>query len=317
MEAIIKYLFLDKLKNMSLIPEEAQKKFFNAGYRIVGNHSAVEICHWTKESLKKGRVCFKEKWYGIKSHRCLEMTPTLIWCTHKCKFCWRPLEFTINSEPNPDDPKEIVDGCIQKRYLLLTGFKSYIDKKKWKETIKPTNAAISLAGEPTLYPRISDLLEEFHKRDMTTFLVTNGTRPDRLQSLQEEPTNLYISLCSPDDVIYKKIHNPLIKDGWKKLNESLELMKSFNCRKVVRLTLVKNLNMKDPEKYAKLILKAEPDFVESKAYFHVGESQERLPRDSMPEMDDIRNFTDQLAKESGYKIKDEDVQSRVILLEKV
>lgn len=304
---------------MSLIPKEAADRFTKAGYRIVGNHSAVEICHWTKESLRKGRVCFKEKWYGIKSHRCLEMTPSLVWCTHKCKFCWRPLEFTKNAEPKPDDPKDIIEGCIKQRRLLLTGFKGFskVDKKKWEEAAIPTNAAISLAGEPTLYPRISDLIKEFHKRNMTTFLVTNGTRPDRLKHLEEEPTNLYISLCSPDKTTYKKVHNPLIKNGWEKLNESLELMKSFDCRKVIRLTLVKGLNMKDTDKYAKLILKAEPDFVEAKAYMHVGESQKRLGRENMPTTDDVRNFAKEISKETGYKVKDEDISSRIVLIEKV
>ncbi len=303
---------------MSLIPEDAEKRFFRAGYRIVGNHSAVEVCHWTKESLRRGRVCYKEKFYGIKSHRCLEMTPALIWCTHKCKFCWRPLEFTILGEPKPDDPKEIVEGCIEARRLLLTGFKGFekVDKKKWEEAIKPTHAAISLAGEPTLYPRISELIKEFHKRKMTTFLVTNGTRPDRLSSLEEEPTQLYISLCAPDEKTYLEIHNPLIPDGWKKLNESLELMKSFSCRKVIRLTLVKGLNLKEPEKYAKLILKAEPDFVEPKAYMWVGESQKRLKKEAMPSMEDIRNFAEELSFHTGYKIKDEDLASRVVLLSK-
>jgi tRNA wybutosine-synthesizing protein 1 len=303
---------------MPLISEEAQKKFFNAGYRIVGNHSAVEICHWTKESLRSGRVCYKEKWYGIKSHRCLEMTPALIWCTHKCRFCWRPLEFTVCGEPKPDDPKEIIDGCIEQRRLLLTGFKGFskVDKKKWEEAVEPTNAAISLAGEPTLYPRISDLIEEFHRRKIITFLVTNGTRPDRLKNLETEPTQFYISLCSPDEQTYDQVHNPLIPDGWKKLNESLELMKSFNCRTVVRLTLVKGLNLKDPEKYAKLILKAEPDFIEPKAYFHVGESQKRLPRAAMPSLEDIREFAGKISELTGYYVRDTDISSRVVLLAK-
>jgi len=301
---------------MPLISNDARKKFFKAGYRIVGNHSAVEICHWTKESLRKGRVCFKERWYGIKSHRCLEMTPSIIFCTHKCQFCWRPLEFTINAEPKPDDPKDIVEGCIEQRSLLLTGFKSYVDKKKWEEAARPTNAAISLAGEPTLYPRISDLIEEFHKRNMTTFLVTNGTRPDRLKSLATEPTQLYISLCSPDAASYKKIHNPLIKDGWKKLNESLELMNSFDCKTVIRMTMAKGLNMVKPEKYAKLILKTGCDFIEVKAFMHIGESQKRLPRNAMPFMDDIREFAQKISAETGYEIKDEDIASKVVLLEK-
>ena len=303
---------------MSLISEEAQKKFFKAGYRIVGNHSAVEICHWTKESLRSGRVCYKQKWYGVESHRCLEMTPALVWCTHKCQFCWRPLEFTVSKEPRPDDPKEIIDGCIEARRLLLTGFKGFskVDVKKWKEANKPTNAAISLAGEPTLYSRISDLIEEFHRRSMTTFLVTNGTRPDRLKNLEEEPTQLYISLCSPDEKTYHRVHNPLIKDGWKKLNESLELMKSFDCRKVIRLTLVKGLNLKDPEKYAKLILKAEPDFIEPKGFVHVGEAQKRLPKEAMPSMEEVRKFAEKLSDLTGYKIKDEDEASKVALLTK-
>jgi tRNA wybutosine-synthesizing protein 1 len=302
---------------MSVISEEAKKKFFKAGYRIVGSHSAVEICHWTKQSLRLGRVCYKQKWYGIESHRCLEMTPALVWCTHKCQFCWRPLQFTMSGEPKPDDPREIVDGCIEARRLLLTGFKGYskVDVKKWKEANKPTNAAISLAGEPTLYPLISDLIEEFHKRKMTTFLVTNGTRPDRLKNL-EEPTQLYISLCSPDEKTYLKVHNPLVKDGWKKLNESLEMMKSFDCRKVIRLTLVKGLNLKDPEKYAKLILKAEPDFCECKSYMHVGESQKRLSKEAMPSLEEVKAFAEKLSKFTGYKVKDDDEASRVVLLTK-
>ncbi len=298
------------------IPEEAVKRFVNASYRIVGTHSAVSICHWTKESLRRDRVCYKEKWYGIESHRCLEMTPALVWCTHKCQFCWRPLQFTKTGEPKPDEPTEIIDGCIEARRLLLTGFKGNeaVDKKKWEEAIKPTNAAISLAGEPTMYSRISDLIAEFKKRNMSTFLVTNGTRPDRLKSLEVEPTNLYISLCAPDKQTYLKVNRPLISNGWERLNESLELLKSFNCRTVLRLTLVKGLNLKSPEKYAELIKKADPDIVEPKGYSWVGESRKRIPEENVPTMEDIREFAKVLAKEAGYEIVDEDEPSKVFLL---
>ena len=60
------------------IPEEAKEKFFQAGYRIVGNHSAVEICHWTKESLRKDRICYKEKWYGIGKHNWKRLSKRII-----------------------------------------------------------------------------------------------------------------------------------------------------------------------------------------------------------------------------------------------
>lgn len=301
-----------------MISQEASHRFLQAGYRIVGNHSAVDICHWTKESLRRGKVCYKEKWYGIESHKCLEMTPALIWCTHKCRFCWRPLKYTIYGEPKPDDPEEIVDGCIEARRLLLTGFKGNfkVDIKKWEDSTRPTNAAISLAGEPTMYPKISELLKEFSKRRMTTFLVTNGTRPDRLQDLKTEPTNLYLSLCAPDKKTYMKIHRPLITDGWDKLKETLKLMKSFVCRTVIRLTLVKGLNLKDQDKYAKLILEAEPDFVEPKGFMHVGEAQNRLLRTAMPSHQEIQDFSLTLSKLISYEFKDHSPSSRVVLLSK-
>jgi tRNA wybutosine-synthesizing protein 1 len=207
---------------------------------------------------------------------------------------------------------------IEQQRLLLSGFKGNmkVEKKKWKEALEPNNVALSLVGESLLYPKISSLLHEFHRRGFTSFLVTKGTLPEKLAELEEEPTNLYISLSAPDEKTQILLERPLIKGSWKKQLESLKLMKSFNCRKVVRLTLVKGLNLKSPEKYAKLILKAEPDFIEAKAFFHVGGAQKRLPRSAMPSIEDVRIFSEKLSKYTGYKIKDEDISSRVVLLKK-
>ena len=72
------------------------------------------------------------------------------------------------------------------------------DKQKLKESRDPKNAAISLAGEPMLYPRINDLISEFKRRDFTTFLVTNGMTPSKLEKIENEPTQLYISLDAPN-----------------------------------------------------------------------------------------------------------------------
>jgi len=217
-----------------------------------------------------------------------------------------------------DEPSEIIEEMINAQRLLLSGFKGNIkvDRKKWEEAQNPTNFAISLVGESILYPKVSELIKELHKRKASTFLLTKGIVPEKIKSLDVEPTNFYISLCAPDKETFIKVDRPIISNAWNKQMESLELMKSFDCRKVIRLTLVKNLNLKDPEKYAKLILKAEPDFIEAKAYFHVGESQKRLPKDAMPFMDDIRKFAQELSEHVGYHIKDEDTSSRVVLLSK-
>ena len=105
------------------------------------------------------------------------------------------------------------------------------NRKKWKEAIEPKSAALSLAGEPTMYSLISELLENLNSLGMKTFLVTNGTRPDRLETLSKEPTTLYISLTSPEKKCYSRLNRPIIKNGWERLTKSLELMNSFNCRK--------------------------------------------------------------------------------------
>lgn len=297
---------------------EAVEKFSKAGYKIVGTHSAVKICYWTRKSLRENRVCYKEKWFGIESHRCLQMTPALTWCTQSCVFCWRPLEFTVNGEPNSDDPERIIEDSISVRKKLVTGFGGLegIDKRKWKEAMTPTSVAISLAGEPMLYPRISDLIDVIHDRNMTSFLVTNGTRPDRIRLLKREPTSLYISISAPNEDLYVKIAKPKIKDGWQKLQQSLELMKSLSCRTVLRLTLVNGLNFRSIEDYADLVLKSEPDFIEAKSYSWLGTSRKRLPNSAVIERDVLTAFAETLALQTNYSVNSVDSASRVVLLSK-
>ena len=288
------------------------------GYRIVGQNSAAKVCLWTRKSLLRKGECYKSKFYGVPSWRCLQMTPSLFQCTQRCVFCWRKVEATLDLRKKipADGPSEIIDGCIDAQKELLSGFKGNpaTDMRKWKEAQKPTNSAISLAGEPMLYERLGELIEEFHRRAFTTFLVTNGTLPERLKTLEAEPTQLYITLVAPDESTYKEICRPQLADGWNRLNESLKLMPSFGCRKVIRLTLVKGLNLKDHAKYAELIKKASPDFIEAKAYMHVGFARSRLSLENMPCHEEVRNFSMELASETGYEIADESGASRVVLL---
>ncbi len=297
-----------------MIPESLRKELVHQHYKVVGNHSAVKLCFWLRKSMRDGGVCYKQKFYGIQSHRCLQMTPWLF-CSNSCRYCWRIVEKTKIKVSKTDSPEKIIEGCIKGQRELISGFKGFsgVNLKKWKEAQDPNNAAISLVGEPTLYPKLSGLIEEFHSRGFSTFLVTNGQFPSALGKISE-PTNLYISLDAPDKASYKKIDMPSKKDFWERINKSLELMNSFSCRKVLRLTLVKGWNMHSPERYAKLIEKSGADFVEAKGYVHVGESQKRLERSTMPTHAEVKAFSEKLSKASGYGFKDEQVESRVVLL---
>lgn len=298
------------------------KRLEKGGYRLVGKnkHSAVKICRWTKKSLLEEGICYKQKFYedihGIQSHRCLQMTPSLPFCDNKCVFCWRDVNLNSpNWEGPADDPSEILDEAIEAQRALLSGFKGNpeANKKKWKEGQDPGLAAISLDGEPTLYPKLDGLIKKCFRRDIVPFLVTNGLHPDRLEEIRE-PAQLYISTVAPDEKTHGKICKPLVSRAWEKLNQSLEVMQSFDCKKVLRLTMVKGWNMKDPSGYGKLIKKAEPDFIEVKGYMFVGHSRKRLKMENMPTHEEIKDFSGALERETNYRIADESESSRVVLL---
>jgi len=136
------------------------------------------------------------------------------------------------------------------------------------EALHPNHAAISLDGEVMLFPLMSDFVKEFKKRNMTTFIVTNGTLPERIKNLSVYPSQLYITLPAPNERVYKKVCRPMIKNGWGNIMNSMNLIESLACRTVVRLTAVKGLNINDRyiDEYIKIVEKANPNFFEIKGF---------------------------------------------------
>lgn len=304
---------------MSLNKKQVEK-LESSGYRFVGshNHAAAKICHWTKQSILDKGVCYKEKFYGIESHRCLQMAPAVPNCQQKCEFCWRDLSYTQTQwEGEYDNPKTIIDEAVKAQNNLLCGFfgNDKANKEKLEESKTPTNAAISLAGEPMLYPEIDELIAEFNRRNFTTFVVSNGQCVDKLKNLENEPYQLYLSLDAPTKKIYNDVCQPQISEGWDNLNQSLDTLASFNSRTCIRTTCVKGRNMTNPEKYAELIKKASPDFVEIKAYMCVGSSRHRLTPDNMPTFDEVKSFAQKIGENCSKKIVNESEVSRVVLLQ--
>jgi len=209
----------------------------NQKYHLVGQHSAVKRCRWLYESIVHNRPCYKQKFYGIKSHQCVQMTPTVLYCNMRCRFCWRiqsgdtAFKWDETGLSMWDDPERIVEGCIKAQLDILSGYKANpkADREKYGEALTPKHAAISLTGEPTLYPYLGELIASFHKRGFTTFLVSNGTRPEALTKIGTEPTQLYISLCAYDKETFAKTCRPQIPKAWERLNQTLSLLPSFKC----------------------------------------------------------------------------------------
>ncbi len=289
-------------------------------YRLVGKHSSVKTCHWMRQSLLYNRVCYKEEFYGIKTHRCLQMTPATDYCTQNCLFCWRFQGFnqTEMRAESADEPELILDEAIKEQRLLISGFKGdeRCDMKKWKEAQNPTQVAVSLSGEPTLYPKLDSFFALCKRKGMTTFLVTNGTTPKILENLNTLPTQLYITVAAPNKEIYKKLCRPVIDGAWERLQETIELLPSLDTRTVIRHTLVQGENLGFEKEYAKMDESGAPDFVEPKAYMFVGFSRKRMNLSNMPRHEKIKEFSDRLNEYLGYEFLGERSDSRVVALTK-
>ncbi|RLG53213.1 MAG: 4-demethylwyosine synthase TYW1 [Thermoproteota archaeon] len=310
------------------MPPDVRKILRKQGYQIVLRHSGVKLCYWLRRALLDGRTCYKHKFYGIRSWRCIQMSPAVIYCPNSCLYCWRVQQGDIEglswSKHTPeapeawDDPEEIAKESIKAQRTCITGYRGVnAIMKRVEEAMDPKHVAISLSGEPTLYPRLGELIEVYKKMGMTVFLVTNGLYPEKLLSLESEPTQLYVTIPAPNSEVYRKLCRPSLRDYWSRLMRTVEALSSFSCPTVMRLTLVRGINMIDPESYAGIIAAGNPTYVEPKAYMHVGYSRLRLTFAHMPTHEDIREFSEKLAAASGYDIIDESADSRVVLLSRL
>jgi tRNA wybutosine-synthesizing protein 1 len=268
---------------------------------------------WCKRALAGGEMCYKHQFYGIDSHRCVQMTPTLR-CNQRCLFCWRSFEHEP-LEAEECSPETILAGIHKYQKKALAGYNAVLDntvtEARWKEALDPRHVAISLSGEPTLYSRLPELIDLFKNKGYTTFLVSNGTNPEVLKKCH--PFQMYVSLDAPDRETYKAVCRPS-GDYWERVQESLQLLRSR--RSAVRVTLVKGLNDFAPERYAAILQDAGASFVEIKGYMYLGYSRNRLARENMPEHAEVRSFAERIAAACDYRFKDENKLSRVVVLER-
>jgi len=307
------------------MPSELRERLARQGYDILGERGAFKACQWQHKSLLLGDVCYKQRFYGIESHRCIQITPMVDKCNQQCQFCWRVTPSDIGRNWNQTHvssnevltPDRLLDSALMANLRSLGGYNpevvASVSERKYREAREPRHVAISLAGEPTLYPMISQLIDEIRKRRMTSFLVTNGTCPEILAGMSL-PTQLYVTLAAPDEKTHRILCRPVNPDAWQTLNRTQELLASLKCRRVNRLTMVADWNMYDPRSYSSLILKGEPDYIEVKGYMFLGASRKRLRAGNAPPHRDIRAFADKLSVLTGYYILDEQVESRAVLL---
>lgn len=296
------------------LPAGLEKVLRRQKYARIGALGAVKTCHYTKSSISNGPMCYKHKFYGINSHQCIQMTPITAVCNYGCDYCWRSVipNQEIEYEDNTDD---LVEESIIRQNQQLSGLggSHKVNKQRWLESKTPKHVAISLSGEPTLYKQLPQLIESYHKRGISTFLVTNGSRPEVLKKIPA-PTQLYMSFDSPTKELHIKLNKPQETDSWEKMMQSLDILSKMKSRTTIRITALKGKNMDNEKEWAKLIKRGNPMFLEIKGYSWVGISRVKMKEEMMPSMEEVKEFSEKIAKETGYVYKDDFALARVCLL---
>jgi tRNA wybutosine-synthesizing protein 1 len=297
------------------------------GYSIIGSHSGVKICRWTKSALRGRGSCYKYSFYGIASHLCMEATPSLS-CSNKCVFCWRHGTNPVGTTWRwiTDAPDVIFDGITAAHYKKIKMMKGVpgVRAERFAEAMRIRHCALSLVGEPIFYPHINELLHLMHKSRISTFLVCNAQHPAQLASLIPV-TQLYVSIDASNKDSLRKIDRPLHRDFWERFCACLDILRTrrFEQRTVFRLTLVKGFNMAEEVKgYADLVERALPCFVEVKGVTYCGTSaagSAGLTMQNVPFYEEVAEFVTQLEAELNtrglsYGIGAEHAHSCCVLL---
>lgn len=216
-----------------------------------------------------------------------------------------------------DQPELIVEQAIENHQNMIKQFKGVpgVKADRFEEGMAVKHCALSLVGEPIMYPEINRLLKLLHHREISSFIVTNAQFPEEIRSL-EPVTQLYVSVDASTKDSLKKIDRPLFKDFWQRFLDSLTALAEKQQRTVYRLTLVKAWNVDELKAYADLVKLGKPDFIEVKGVTYCGESSaSTLTMANVPWHEEVVHFVQELADMlPEYEVACEHEHSNCILI---
>ncbi|WAR02429.1 TYW1-like protein [Mya arenaria] len=258
-----------------MVTPQLRKALTKQGYRIIGSHSGVKLC---------------------RHH------------TNPVGTEWRW---------QMDDPELVFSGALESHVSMIKQFKGVpgVIAERFAEGLNPAHCALSLVGEPIMYPEINRFVNMLHEKHISTFLVTNAQFPDAITNLSPV-TQLYVSVDASTKDSLKKIDRPLFKDFWERFLDSLRALSEKGQRTVYRLTLVKAFNTDEIDNYARLVSIGKPDFIEIKGVTFCGDSKaSTLTMGNVPWHEEVVKFVQQFAEElPDYEIASEHEHSNCLLL---
>ncbi len=182
-------------------------------------------------------------------------------------FCWRHGKNPVAKEWKweMDKPEFLIEQSILKHQDMIRECKGVpgVIPERYNEAFTVRHCALSLVGEPIIYPQINRFVDLLHERRISSFMVTNAQFPKELEQLKPV-TQLYLSIDAATPESLKEIDRPVHLDYWERFLESIDVLRKKQQRTVFRLTLVKEWNMAEMQDYAKLIHRGMPEFIEVK-----------------------------------------------------
>ncbi|CAG9568255.1 conserved hypothetical protein [Leishmania major strain Friedlin] len=299
----------DLNKDPSELPEllypKLRQNLEKQGYRLVGSHSGVKLCRWTKSMLRGRGGCYKHTFYNINSSQCMEMTPSLA-CANKCVFCWRhhtnPISRHFRWKQDP--PELLIAQGMAGHYQMIKQMRGVpgVTPERLATAMQIRHCALSLVGEPIMYPQINGFCELLHQHRISSFMVTNAQFPEQLRDLTPV-VQLYLSIDAPTPEELKRIDRPLFEDYWDRCLSCVKELAKKQQRTVFRLTLVNQYNTENVKAYADLVEMGQPDFIEVKGVTYCGTSSSSTlnMKDNVPRHDEVVDFCKALCAEMASR----------------
>lgn len=155
-------------------------------------------------------------------------------CNYKCPFCGNS---RLVNEP---ETLEAVDFAKIESFLLQR--RDFID------------GVVITGGEPTLHPKLTDLIRKIKSLDLLVKLDTNGTDPEKLKDLIDHKLVDYIAMDikAPLGASYDQTVG--VEADLEKIRQSLKLIMASGLEYEFRTTVVPTLHEeKEVEEIAKII----------------------------------------------------------------
>ncbi|XP_030880244.1 S-adenosyl-L-methionine-dependent tRNA 4-demethylwyosine synthase TYW1, partial [Leptonychotes weddellii] len=277
----------------AMITPALREALTKQGYQLIGSHSGVKLCRWTKSMLRGRGGCYKHTFYGIESHRCMETTPSLA-CANKCVFCWRERTCELEGRGRRRGRERIVSR-------LQTQHRAGCRALSHNPEIKSYKVLQSVLAFHNL-----NTFEEY-RSDILSDVFSWNLKP---------VTQLYVSVDASTKDSLKQIDRPLFKDFWQRFLDSLKALAAKQQRTVYRLTLVKAWNVDELQAYAELVSLGNPDFIEVKGVTYCGESSaSSLTMANVPWHEEVIHFVcDLVDLIPDYEIACEHEHSNCLLI---